>query len=51
MGEMKKALTIILDDTHRIELARILMDDDAQAAVAFPKRHFKHKIGEPLEGH
>lgn len=50
MAEMKKALTIILDDTDGIELARILMDDDAEAAMAFLKRHFKGKARELLEG-
>lgn len=50
MAEIKKALTIILDDTDRIELARILMDDDAEAAMAFLKLHFKGKARELLEG-
>jgi hypothetical protein len=50
MDKMKKALTIVLDDVDWIELARILMDDDAEAAMAFLKRHFKGKARELLEG-
>ncbi len=50
MSELNKALTIILDDRDRIELARILMDDDADAALAFLKRHVKGKARELLEG-
>jgi len=47
MAETRKALTLSLDDTDRIELAPILMEDDAEAAFAFHKRHFKHKIRGP----
>jgi hypothetical protein len=47
---MKKALTIALEDTDCIELIRILLDDDEQAALAFIKEHFKGKARELLEG-
>ena len=47
---MKKGLTLVLDDRELIELCRILMDDDAQAALAFLKVHFKGKVRELLEG-
>ncbi len=50
MSETKKALSVVLEDTEVIELARILMDDDAEAALAFLKRHFKGKAKELLEG-
>jgi hypothetical protein len=50
MSEVKKAIALVLDDTDLIELARLLMDDDADAALAFVKRHLKGKARELLEG-
>ena len=50
MPESKKAISIALDDADVIELARILMDDDAEGALAFLKLHFKGKAKELLEG-
>ncbi len=50
MSEPKKSLSAVLEDAEVIELARILMDEDAQAALAFLKRHFKGKATELLEG-
>jgi len=50
MSEPKKALSVVLEDAEVIELARILMDDDAEAALAFLKRHVKGKAKELLEG-
>ena len=47
---MKKNLNIIVEDEDIIELMRILMDDDAQAALAFLKKHFKGKARDLLEG-
>jgi hypothetical protein len=47
---MKKALSIVLEDHDVIELMRILMDDDAEGALAFLKQHFKGKARELLEG-
>lgn len=47
---MKKALTVILEDQEIIELVRILMDDDAEGALAFLKKHFKGKARDLLEG-
>jgi hypothetical protein len=38
---MKKALNLILEDQDIIELMRILIDDDAEGALVFLKRHFK----------
>jgi hypothetical protein len=50
MTESKKALQLILEDADLIELARILMDDDAEAALAFLKKHLKGKSKDLLEG-
>jgi hypothetical protein len=50
MPETKKALLLVLEDADLIELARILMDEDADAALAFLRRHLKGKAQELLEG-
>jgi hypothetical protein len=50
MPEPKKALSVILEEAELIELVRLLMDDDAEGALAFLKRHFKGKAKELLEG-
>jgi len=47
---VKKVLTLALEDADLIELLRILIDDDADSALAFLKRHFKGKARELLEG-
>lgn len=47
---MKKVITLPLDETELIEIMRILMDDDAEGALAFLKTHFKGKARELLEG-
>jgi hypothetical protein len=47
---MKKAITLVLEDTELIELTRILMDEDADAALGFLKQHLKGKLRETLEG-
>ncbi len=47
---MKKALNLVVDDADLIELIRILMDDDADGALAFLKTHFKGKARDLLEG-
>jgi hypothetical protein len=47
---MKKALSIVLEDQDIIELMRILMDDDNEAALTFLKKHFKGKARDLLEG-
>lgn len=49
-GNMKKSLSIILEDADLLELMRILMDDDAESALAFLKQHFKGKARDLLEG-
>ena len=47
---MKKSLHILLDDEDIIELMRILLDEDAESALAFLKTHAKAKTRELLEG-
>lgn len=47
---MKKAMNLILEETDIIELMRVLLDDDAEGALAFLKTHFKGKARELLEG-
>lgn len=47
---MKKGVQLVLEDEDLIELMRILMDEDAEAALAFLKRHFKGKARDLLEG-
>lgn len=47
---MKKALSLALEDDEIIELIRILMDDDADGALAWLKTHFKGKARDLLEG-
>ncbi len=38
---MKKALTLALEDNDLIDLENILIDEDAEGALAFLKRHVK----------
>ncbi len=47
---MKKAVHLVLEDADIIELMRILMDEDAEAALVFVKQHLKSKLREALEG-
>jgi hypothetical protein len=47
---MKKSLHILLDDEDIIELMHTLLDEDAESALAFLKKHIKGKTRELLEG-
>jgi hypothetical protein len=47
---MKKGLTLVLADAELIELCRILLDRDADAALAFLQQHLKGKARDLLEG-
>ncbi len=47
---MKQAITLVLEDAQIIELMQILIDDDAEGALAFLKTHFKGKARDLLEG-
>ncbi len=46
---MKRAVTLVLEDDQVMELTRILLDDDSEAALAFLKQNFKGKARELLE--
>jgi hypothetical protein len=47
---MKKAMSLVLEESDAIELIRILLDEDAQGALEFLKKHFKGKARDLLEG-
>ncbi len=47
---MKKGLTLILEDTELVELCRILLDRDADAALSFLQQHLKGRARDLLEG-
>jgi hypothetical protein len=47
---MKKGINLVLEEQDIIELMRILMDDDAEAALSFLKKYFKGKARDLLEG-
>lgn len=47
---MKKAVNLVLEEAEIVELIRILIDDDAEEALAFLKTHFKGKARDLLEG-
>jgi hypothetical protein len=47
---MKKAISLVVEDDDLIELIRILLDDDADGALAFLKIHIKGKARDLLEG-
>jgi hypothetical protein len=47
---MKKTITLALDDAELIELLRILMDKDAEGALAFLQQHVRGKVQGALEG-
>lgn len=47
---MKKNLSLVLEESEIIELCQILMDDDAEGALLFLKRHCRGKVKELLEG-
>jgi hypothetical protein len=45
---MKKAINVTLEDDEIVELIRIMLDEDKDAALAFVKRHFKGRAKEVL---
>ena len=47
---MKKGLTLILEDAELVELCRILLDRDADAALSFLQEHLKGRARDLLEG-
>lgn len=46
----KKGVQLYFEDEELIELMRILIDEDADGALAFLKKHFKGKARDLLEG-
>ncbi len=47
---MKKALVVPLTDEECQELYRILLDNDAEAALAFVREHLRGPLLQALEG-
>jgi len=47
---MNKSITLLMEEQDLIELIRVLLDEDADGALAFLKVHFKGKARELLEG-
>lgn len=47
---MKKAINLVMEEIDLIELIRILIDNDADGALAFLKTHFKGKARDLPEG-
>ncbi len=47
---MKKTMNLVLEEADLMELIRVLMDDDAEGALAFLKQHVKGKARDLLEG-
>ena len=47
---MKRGIHLYLEDEDLVELMRILIDEDAESALAFLKTHFKGKVRDLLEG-
>jgi len=46
---MKKSIILTLTDEELIELVRIIMDDDHEGALKFPKKHVGDKARGALE--
>ena len=47
---MKKALVVPLTDEELLDLCRIILDEDAEGALEFVKKHLKKKVNKTLEG-
>ena len=48
--DVKKTIILQLDDEQLIELERILLDEDADEALHFLKRHLRGKTAALLDG-
>ncbi len=46
---MKKTVNLVLEEKEIIDLIQILIDDDAEGALAFLKTHFKGNARDLLE--
>ena len=47
---MKKSLSILLNDEELLDLCRIMIDEDAEDALAFLEQHLKKPVKHALEG-
>ena len=47
---MSEVLNLVLEAEDMLELERILLDEDADAALAWLKRHLSGKAAHVLEG-
>jgi hypothetical protein len=47
---MKRALILSLTDEELLELQRIILDEDKDAALRFLKKHLSDKVKGKLEG-
>ena len=47
---MKKSITLILSDEELMELQRILLDEDREAALRFLKVHLDKKVKAVISG-
>lgn len=47
---MKKSITLTLSDEELMELERILLDEDREAALRFLKKHLDKKVREIISG-
>ena len=47
---MKKSITLTLSGEELIELQRILLDDDREAALRFLKSHLDKKVQAAISG-
>ncbi len=47
---MKKGLTIVLTDEELLDLCRIILDRDAEGALAFLDQHLRKPAQQALEG-
>jgi hypothetical protein len=47
---VKKMLAFVLEEADPIESMRVMMDDDADPALGFLKRHLRGRARELLEG-
>ena len=46
---MKKSIVLALDEQELLELERIMIDDDCEAALRFLRKHIKDKARGALE--
>jgi hypothetical protein len=47
---MKKSITLILSDEELMELQRILLDEDREAALQFLKHHLEKQVKATISG-